>query len=118
MLERILRTVAIVVSLVVIVSFALFAVDELSGAAKRNEAKLAQDLEANPPAAAERQREKDHGSVREAIDDADDTLVSPFTGIASGSDDRWVQRGVPALIALLVFGFGLGFLARFSRARG
>jgi hypothetical protein len=115
--ERLLRTVAIVVSLVVVVSFGLFAIDELSGAAKRNEAKLSQDLEANPPPAAEHQREKDHGAVREAIDDANDVLVSPFTEIVSSSDTRWVQRGVPALLALLVFGLGLGFLARFARGR-
>ena len=117
MLERVLRIVAIVISLILIVSFALFAIDELNGATQRNEAKLALDLEANPPPAAERQRERDHGSVREAIDDADDVVVSPFSGIASSSSDRWVQRGVPALLALIVFGFGLGFLARFTRGR-
>jgi hypothetical protein len=116
-LERILRMVAILVSAVIILSFALFAVDDLNGASQRNEAKLAQDLEANPQPAAERQREKDHGALREAIDDANDGLVSPFDGIVSKDDSRWTQRAVPALLALLVFGFGLGFLARFTRAR-
>ena len=117
MLERILATVAIAVSLVVVISFGLFAIDELNGASSRNEAKLAQDLEANPPPAAERQREKDHGAVRETIDDANDVVVSPFTGLTSSSGNRWVQRGVPALVALLVFGLGLGFLARFAHGR-
>ena len=117
MLERILATVAIAVSLVVVISFGLFAIDELNGASSRNEAKLAQDLEANPPPAAERQREKDHGAVRETIDDVNDAIVSPFDGLVSSDDSRWTQRGVPALLALLVFGLGLGFLARFSRAR-
>jgi hypothetical protein len=116
-LERVLRILAILVSLVVVVSFGLFAIDELNGASSRNEAKLAQDLEANPPPAAERQREKDHGAIRETIDDANDVVVSPFEGIVSTSDSRWTQRGVPALLALLVFGLGLGFLARFMRAR-
>jgi hypothetical protein len=115
--ERLLTTVAIAVSLVVVASFVLFAVDELNGASSRNQAKLTQDLEANPPPAAEQQRERDHGAVREAIDDANDVLVSPFDGIVSNDDSRWAQRGVPALLALLVFGFGLGFLARFSRGR-
>ena len=117
MLERVLRIVAILVSLVVVVSFGLFAIDELNGASSRNEAKLAQDLESNPPPAAERQREKDHGAIRETIDDANDVVVSPFEGIVSTSDSRWAQRGVPALLALLVFGLGLGFLARFMRGR-
>ena len=117
MIERILRIVAILVSLVVVASFVLFAVDELNGASQRNEAKLAQDLEANPPPAAERQREKDHGALRETIDDANDVVVSPFQGIVSSSDSRWAQRGVPALLAFVVFGFGLGFLARFMHGR-
>jgi hypothetical protein len=116
-LERVLRIAAMLVSVVVVLSFVLFAIDELNGASQRNEAKLAQDLEANPPPAAERQREKDHGTVREAIDDANDVVVSPFQGIASSNDSLWVQRGVPALLALLVFGFGLGFLARYTRGR-
>jgi hypothetical protein len=116
-LERVLRIVAMLVSVVIVLSFVLFAVDELNGASQRNEAKLAQDLEANPPPAAERQREKDHGTIREAIDDANDVVVSPFQGIVSSDDSLWVQRGVPALLALLVFGFGLGFLARFMRGR-
>ena len=118
MLERVLRIAAILVSVVIVLSFGLFAIDELNGASSRNEARLAQDLEANPPPAAERQREKDHGAVREAIDDANDVIVSPFEGIVSSSDSRWAQRGVPALLALLVFGLGLGFLARFMHGRG
>jgi hypothetical protein len=116
-LERVLRIAAILVSVVIVLSFALFAVDELNGASARNEAKLAQDLEANPAPAVERQREKDHGAVREAIDDANDVVVSPFQGIASSDDSVWVQRAVPALLALLVFGLGVGFLARFMRGR-
>ena len=117
MVERVLRIVAIAISLVVVASFAWFAIDELNGASARNEAKLSADLEVNPTPAAERQREKDHGALREAIDDADDVIVSPFAGLVSNDDSRWTQRGVPALLALLVFGLGLGFLARYTRGR-
>jgi hypothetical protein len=28
-----------------------------------------------------------------------------------------VRRGIPALVALVVYGFGLSFVARFSRGR-
>ena len=117
MVERVLRIVAIAISLVVVASFAWFAIDELNGASARNEAKLSEDLEVNPSPAAERQREKDHGALREGIDDANDVIVSPFTGIVSSDDSRWTQRGVPALLALLVFGLGLGFVARYMRGR-
>ncbi len=41
-------------------------------------------------------------------------LLSPFAGLAEGAGSQWVRRGVPALLALLVYGFGLGLLARFA----
>ena len=58
-------------------------------------------------------REKRHGKVREAIDDANDVIVSPFTGVVSPSSSIWLQRAVPALLALLIFGVGVRFLASF-----
>ena len=36
---------------------------------------------------------------------------------SSGSDSSWVRRGVPTLLALVVYGFGLSFLARYARGR-
>ena len=65
----------------------------------------------------ERARERAHSRAREAIDDADDVLVAPFAGLVDGSASSWVRRGVPTLLALLVYGFGLSFLARFARGR-
>src|SRR5215210_2976812 len=64
----------------------------------------------------ERQRERAHGPVREAIDDANDVLLDPFAGIVD-SESPWVTRGVPSLLALAVFGFGLGMLANFRPKR-
>ena len=55
--------------------------------------------------------------VGEVIDDADDVLVAPFAPVVSSSESSWVQRGVPTLIALIVYGFGLSFLARFAKGR-
>jgi hypothetical protein len=55
--------------------------------------------------------------VREKIDDADDVLLRPFAFVAGNSDSSWVRRGAPAVLALLVYGFGLSFLARYSRGR-
>ncbi len=50
-------------------------------------------------------REGRHSSVREAFDDGNDVLVSPFTSLA-GSDNIWIQRMVPAFLGLLLFGLG------------
>ena len=48
--------------------------------------------------------------MREAIDDANDLLLQPFSGLVN-SPSNWVMHGVPALLALLVYGLGLGLLA-------
>ena len=44
-------------------------------------------------------------------------LTSPFSGIVSASSSEWADHGVRLLLALLVYGFGLGFLARALRVR-
>jgi len=116
-LERLLRAVPVIASLIIVVSFVLFAVDKLDKSSSKQQRQLTQEVEQpNPSAKAEREREKRQGGVREAIDDADDFLLSPFKDVVS-SQDTWVTRGVPSLIGLLLYGFVLGFLARFMRGR-
>jgi hypothetical protein len=119
-LEGLLRTVSIVASAIVLLSFALFAIDETRDASEQSAAGIA-GLEAtrqsDPSGRQERARERAHSRTREAIDDADDVLVAPFASIVSGSDSAWARRGVPTLIALVLYGFGLSFLARFARGR-
>ncbi len=119
-MEGALRTAAIVASAMVLVSFGLFAIDETRDASNRTVAAI-QGLQAtrsaDPTSGEERARERAHGTVREAIDDADDVLVKPFASIADGSSSSWVRRGIPTLLALVVYGFGLAFLARFARGR-
>jgi hypothetical protein len=64
----------------------------------------------DPPAAVERAREQQHTSGREAIDDAGDVLMAPFTWIAKGSEP-WVRRVLYSALALLLYGFVLQVLA-------
>jgi hypothetical protein len=116
MVERGIRIVAILASLVLVSSFTVFAIDELNGASAVNEAKLDADLSA--PASSSDRHQPAQGSVRTALDDANNVLVAPFDGLASTSTNHWVRRGVPALIALLIWGLGLGFLSRYMRGRG
>ena len=115
-IERAIRAVAIVASAIVLISFGLFAIDQARAGSKREQDKLAQQDTADPTTADERRREKAHTDIREAIDDADDFLLSPFTGIVD-SGGEWARRGIPTVLALLVYGFGLGFVARFMRGR-
>jgi hypothetical protein len=119
-LEGLLRTVSIVASAIVLLSFALFGIDETRDASEQSAASIA-GLKAtrasDPSARQERARERAHSGQREVVDDADDVLVAPFAPVVSSSESSWVRRGVPTLIALVVYGFGLSFLARFARGR-
>jgi hypothetical protein len=50
--------------------------------------------------------------VRKAIDDASSWLTTPFSGVVSATNGEWATRGTKLLLALVVYGFGLGYLAR------
>jgi hypothetical protein len=109
----VIRFLAIAISAVVVLGFAAFAIDEADKGSKTQQAKLDRELGTTPVAPTARQeaaREADHGAVREAIDDANDVLLKPFADLVD-SDSAWVNHGVPALLALLIYGFGLGLLA-------
>jgi hypothetical protein len=112
------RIVAIVCSGLVLLGFAYFATDEMSRGSQNQQNALAAELAAQPDPAPvapspdeEAARERANGTVREAIDDANDLLIGPFAGLVEGSDNRWVRHGVPALLGLLLYGFCLGMLA-------
>jgi len=107
-----IRFVAIGVSLVVVVGFAMFAIDETDKGSKHQQAKLERELGTTvaPDERLEAARERKHGAVRETIDDANDVLLRPFAELVD-SDNAWVNHGIPALLGLLIYGFGLGLLA-------
>lgn len=119
MLERIVRRLAIVLSLTVAVSFVLFAVDDFDRASDASRSRVSGDPSAiDPTPRGERERERRSNTIREVIDDANDVLLAPFAGVSDTADSRWVRRGVPALLGLLVYGGLLGFLARYAKGRG
>jgi len=113
-----IRFVAIACSLLVVAGFALFTIDETDKGSKAQQAKLERELGGGvsdphliaPDSRQEAARERNQGAVGEAIDDANDVLLAPFVDLID-SDSAWVSHGVPALLALLIYGLGLGFLA-------
>ena len=117
-LERPLRIASIVLSIIVAAGFLMFAVDEFNQASSAQRNELAGYEQPDPTPAGERAREARNSKGREYIDDANDILLRPFAGIASSSSSRWVQRLVPTVLALLLYGFLLAFLARFMHGRG
>jgi hypothetical protein len=119
-LPSLLRTVSIVASLLALLGWALFGIDETRGASDLSRAEIAGQAAVrtvDPSPAQERAREALHSGPREAVDDADDVLLAPFAPIVEGSTSQWVRRTVPMLLALLLYGFGLSFLARFASGR-
>ena len=129
MLSSLLRLVSFAAVAVLVISFVAFASDEaghgsqetvarIDSANSNDSAAVPRDINAaSPTAETERARERRHGALRERIDDVDDALLSPFKGIA-GNGSIWEQRIVEGLLAFLVFGVGLGFLARYAATRG
>jgi len=111
-LPRLLATVSSICCVLVLASFALFAHDQMAGASQRQQtAELpgGGPVVASAPAAAHK-----HGQPRQFIDGAAHTLTSPFASIVQSSND-WVGHGIPTVLALAVYGLGLGYLSRFSR---
>ncbi len=97
--------------LIVVAWFVVFAVGQSKVAANHQVAELAgtsQQAPARPPA-------KQSGA-RKTLDTVARTLTSPFAGLTSGRS-AWFVHVVDMLLALLVYGLGLGFLIRLVRVR-
>jgi hypothetical protein len=108
MTERVIRTVSIVTSVLVIVSFAFFAADQFGGASARQQEALGQSDDVSRPAL------NAHAQPRRFVDGSAHVLLSPFASLDAAGGE-WAQRTLPTALALLVYGFGLGFLARSAR---
>ena len=115
--ERLLRTAAILCAAVLLTSWGLFAVDQTRGASNTSSGEIAGLSPAQAADIEAQRQEAKHTQVRRAIDSASDALVSPFDALTDGSSSEWLRRSVPMLVALLLYCFGLGYLARFARGR-
>ena len=112
------RVIAILCSGLVLLGFAYFATDEMDRGSRTQQSELDRELDGEledptpiaPSPNEEAARERANGKFREAVDDANDLLLGPFTNIVD-SNDRWVTHGVPTVLALLLYGLGLGTLA-------
>jgi type VI protein secretion system component VasF len=119
-LERILRAASLVACLAVVAGWLFFAYDQTKSASDLSRAQIAGQAAArkvDPSPDQERTRDALHAQPRRAIDDANDVLLKPFAGVAGDAGSKWLRRSVPAGLALLVYGVGVGFLLRYSRGR-
>jgi hypothetical protein len=119
-IERALRFAAVACSLLVIAGWGWFAIDETRAASEQSTAEIEGRVAArtaSPDPDQELAREKANSGPHEAIDDVNDVLLRPFSPLTEDSDSKWVRRSIPALLALVVYGFGLGLLARVAAGR-
>jgi hypothetical protein len=125
MIAVIIRWLSIIACSFVVLSFLYFAVDQTSKASATSVNAIAgkSGVKAesatkvpNPPPAIEQIRQKENDKLHEFVDDVDDVLLSPFTGI-SNSSNIWPRRLIPLALALLIYG-GVGlYLARSAGLR-
>jgi len=110
-LVRLLRIASLIVCLIVIASFVTFAVEQTKTASGQQQAQISSPGEIQPQVVSH------EGSVHKALDEASTELTSPFSAVVSGASSEWAIRGVKLLLALLVYGLGVGYLARMLRVR-
>jgi hypothetical protein len=110
--HRALITSALICSGLVLASFGLFAHDQISGASQHQVTEIASGAPTSPGVTPVNPH---HAQPRRFIDGAAHTLTAPFRSLFQSSS-QWAQRGFVTICALLLYGFGLGFLARYSRA--
>lgn len=109
---RLIQTVAILATLVLLASFGLYGLDQASGASQNAQTSVntGRDITAGPAMHAPA-----HNTLRQAVDDVNAQLVSPFATFAPGDPSSWSYHLITLLCGVLLYGLGLGLLARSLR---
>ena len=113
MIKRTLLLASTVCTLIIVASFAMFAIEKANAGSTQQQDKIVSIDAPNPTPQQEHARAKKHTKLRELVDDASDVLTKPFDGITS-SQNIWVERGVPALLAFLLYFVVLRVLAGYA----
>jgi hypothetical protein len=118
-MSALLRLLSVVFSLVLLISFGFFASDQAGAGSKKTVAQIAvnDNSDSTPTQAPAPAPKKKHNPVRTAIEKVNHQLVAPFSGIVA-TDSPWREHIAQTVLAFLVFGVGLGFLARYAATRG
>ena len=100
------------ICLILILSFIVFAVNQTKTASGHQREVLGESSAAIHQGSSTSKESSIHRDLAEAFFER----TSPFAGIVSGSSE-WADRSVRLILALLLYGFGLAFLARVLRVR-
>jgi hypothetical protein len=112
LLARFLRLASIAISLIAVASFITFALNQTGKASNHQQAEVNEAAPGGATPKTGAASSKHESALHEAIDKAFSKFSSPFAGIASGSGSQWTIHIVDTLLVLIVYGFGLGFIAR------
>lgn len=107
-IARVLRLASRLACLVVLAAFVIFAVHQTSAGATNELGKFTRTAKA---------AEERPSGLHQLIDEAANGLSSPFEAITSGIDSQWGVHIVDLLLALLLYGFICGFIARIISLR-
>ncbi len=119
---RMLRVASTVICALLLLSFLVFAIQQAKeGSVHQQEEITSPATVAAASASGARAGHKSsaaahEGTLHKALTDTFNKLTSPFAGVISSSSE-WATRGIKLLLALLVYGFGLGYRARVLRVR-
>lgn len=102
-----------IVCLIVIAWFVMFAVGQSKAASTSQTNKVAVATQQSTVVEAPAHQ----SSAKKTLDDIAKAVTSPFKSLISSSSSAWLQHGEDTLLALLVYGVGVGFLARIVRLR-
>jgi hypothetical protein len=111
---KLLRLASIVICVLVSLSFLIFAADQTKSASGGQQTALRNGSERGSTVADSKQHKN---GFHKAIDEAASTFTSPFADVVSASSSEWGSQMVKLLLALAVYGFGLGYVARLIRVR-
>jgi hypothetical protein len=111
-LRRALRLTSSLCCAIVVVAFAVFANDQLAGASAHQQ----NELVSGTTVATSTSSTVPRAQPWRFIADAASRLTSPFSSIVP-THNVWVMHCLGAVFALIVYGIGLGWVARFSDGR-
>jgi hypothetical protein len=117
-ISTLLRLASRVACLIVLASFVLFAVEQAGNASAHQQQELNSGASAGTTTTTTTSgKTKSESGLRKTIDEASSDITSPFSAATAGWKNEWAIHLTLTALALLIYGFGLGFLARTLRVR-
>jgi hypothetical protein len=107
-LAGLVRVASWTACVIVLIAFILFATHQANDAATLQAADLGS---ASAAAAHTKAIDARPSTIRQGITDASNTLTSPFHNVF-GTSNQWGMHVSQLLIAILLYGFGVSYLAR------